>query len=342
MEWHQFLMSEVDNENLCLSVFTPNQHNLGHAKKSILNLSVPRASSCRSQERTIKRAKKIFGPHLKLGVGAGKAMEQMAIQDVYNDEFNLESDDDEEVDDLAKENKKIRVTKWDGSLSLADSDVHSPELWGPIYTHAKLNTLKLKHKTIGDIPSGVILDALKSYYCRQDATINHQSLDLSIKRMTVSGRAWFDGEELNAALYMNRLRLRTKANEIVMFYENSGYETRTWFAGAVLFFFEYTYEKQDFLAFIKLADDQSTCNVSNTVPVVTIFEDTFYFGRNNKPIAPSQTSRYAVINIDQISTVVGTPARPYSENEYALVSPKILHGIDYSINIGSLSIFHYH
>jgi hypothetical protein len=43
---------------------------------------------------------------LKLGVGAGKAMEQMAIQDVYNDEFNLESDNDKEGDDLAKENKK--------------------------------------------------------------------------------------------------------------------------------------------------------------------------------------------------------------------------------------------
>jgi hypothetical protein len=93
---------------------------------------------------------------------------------------------------------------------------------GPIYTHAKLNTLKLEHKTIGDIPSDVILDALKSYYCRQDATANLQSLDISIKRMTVSSRAWFSGDELNAALYMNRLRLRTKANEIVMFYEKSG------------------------------------------------------------------------------------------------------------------------
>jgi hypothetical protein len=105
------------------------------------------------------------------------------------------------------------------------------------------------------------------------------------------------------------------------------------------FFFEYIYEKQEFLAFIKLVDGQSTCDVSNTVLVVTIFDDTFYFGRNNKPIAPSQTSRYAVINIDQISTVVGTPARPYSENEYALVSPKMLHGVGYSTNIGSLSIF---
>jgi hypothetical protein len=102
-----------------------------------------------------------------------------------------------------------------------------------------------------------------------------------------------------------------------------------WFVGSVLFYFKYTFSKTErYLALVKITDEQVVLEHAKSIPVVSVGKDTLYFGRKNKLIPPSVSSKYIVIEVEEIFSAIGLVQCPKVDGRYKVISPKLVHNID--------------
>lgn len=333
--WHSFLKSEIQQENLCYSVFTPTQHYIYHLKDIITTLGPLRAYSSRSQERVIGRFKRYIKGKTKLGVSAGIILERLAFRDYYDNEFDDVMDDEDDDKD-----EGFKKSKWADFLDL--SNRRDAQLWAPIDYDVEYTKYAEHCKTFEDVGLNTFKKALKKFYIRQYPNVRKDNVRPAVTVLNISGRAWTNKLELSSAVYSDRKKFRTKANEFVMFRipkDNNSKNDKFWYIGSALFFFQHTYNHyKRLLALVKLADSQTVPSFTNNIPSVSVSEDTFYFGRRNHDIPPSTRSKYAVIEIHDITTIVGLVYNPDTD-DYNAVSPDIGYNTDYSKDIGDLSIF---
>jgi hypothetical protein len=319
------LKGEIDSNHLCVSVFTPNQHYIRHLKQVVETLGPLRAYSTRSLERTIGRYKNYITAKKNMGINVGKVLERLAIRDylTLDDEQDVETDEDD--------NQKIRNFKWAQWWDRGDDGA---QLWGPLFTNINYRQLQQDSLVFAMVPKRTLTSALRKFYQRRFPSRSPTNLVVSVDFLSVAARAWHDNNDLNSALYFSRLKLSSKSNEAVLFMEKL---SSKWFVGSVLFYFKNTFSKKErYLAFVKVADEQLVLQYTKTIPVVSIGADTLYFGRHNKLIPPSPTSKYMVIEVGEIISVVGLVQCPEVDGRYKAISPKLMYNIDWSQNIGTL------
>jgi hypothetical protein len=318
-EWHDFLKAEIEGKHLCVSVFTSNQHTICHLKQTIKTLGPLRAYSTRSLERTIGRYKKYITAKNNMNVNVGKALERLAIRDY----FIAETAQDVEGDVLDMDNIKIRNAKWN---HLWDRGGNGAQLWGPLYEDKQYCNWQKESHVFALLRQRKLESALRKFYKHRYPFRSSSNIIVSVESISIAARAWYNNNGLNSAFYFNRLMLSSKSNECVLIIEKMSSE---WFVGSVLFYFKYTFSKTErYLALVKITDEQVVLEHAKSIPVVSVGKDTLYFGRKNKLIPPSVSSKYIVIEVEEIFSAIGLVQCPKVDGRYKVISPKLVHNID--------------